>query len=150
MRFTGYIYLITNDTNGRVYVGQTTSRPEARLVEHITNSKKDMNSKFCVAIREIGEQHFRIHVLEMVEEKDVKSLLTKLTDRENHFIKIFNSIENGYNSTPARNPNRVLDRKTNRININVSDRDKEYIFSLAREKRMTVTDLILRALWELQ
>lgn len=86
-----YIYKISNDVNGLVYVGQTVFSVNERLKEHIYDSKRD-NSEFHKAIRDIGEEHFKIEILE-------ECPIERLNEREVFWISYYNSFYCGYNST---------------------------------------------------
>ena len=87
----GYIYIITNDINNKVYIGQTINPLNVRFREHI-NKSKHHRSKFYNAIQKYGEEHFRIRA---IEECDAKLL----NEKEKFYIKKHNSFHNGYNST---------------------------------------------------
>lgn len=53
-----YIYLITNDVNDKVYVGQTTKPIQERFIEHCSSP-----SKLGKAIQSIGKEHFKYNYL---------------------------------------------------------------------------------------
>lgn len=59
----GKIYVVRNDVNNKVYVGQTTRKVQERFMEHCCPSmaKKELLAK---AIQEIGREHFYFEVLE--------------------------------------------------------------------------------------
>lgn len=87
---TGKIYIITNDVNDKVYIGQTVQSLNRRLSQHFCKSKT-RNQKISIAIREIGKEHFSIKLLEDNIEQN------KLKEKEEEYIKKYNSVENGYN-----------------------------------------------------
>ena len=87
-----YVYLITNDVNDKVYVGQTTKPVDKRFAEHCSYQY----SKIGAAIKEIGKEHFSIHILD-----DSCRDLDSLTAVEEMYIEKYNSIENGYNARPS-------------------------------------------------
>ena len=62
----GYIYLITNFTNGKRYVGQTANPIHHRWKEHIEDSYNGnkSNSLLHRAIVRDGESNFGIEVIE--------------------------------------------------------------------------------------
>ena len=82
-----YIYAIKNLENGKMYIGQTVQRIEARLSRH-------RNGPFAIgnAIRKYGEEKF---VYGIIEECICPVVLNHL---EKKYIKEFNSMApNGYN-----------------------------------------------------
>lgn len=87
----GYIYIIRNTCNDKVYIGQSINDLKVRFREHINKSRRQ-RSKFYNAIQALGEDKFSIN---LIEECD-KSLLN---EREKYWISKFNSFHNGYNST---------------------------------------------------
>lgn len=82
------IYIITNDINSKVYIGQTKDVDD-RFRQYCKTSNVN-NSLIGKAIQEYGKEHFRIDVLErQVQNYD---------EREIYWIKQYNSIDpNGYN-----------------------------------------------------
>jgi len=85
----GNIYLITNAINGKVYVGQTKLSITERFKEHCRPSKK---TAICNSIQKYGAENFTIKLLEECE-------IDMLDERETHYIKQYNSYEEGYNNT---------------------------------------------------
>ena len=88
------IYIIKNDINDKVYIGQSINIHK-RIQEHFWKSEcsKDIsyNSALHSAIRKYGKEHFYYEIL---EECDV----SLLDEREKEYIKQYNSISpNGYN-----------------------------------------------------
>ena len=51
----GYIYIIKNDIDKHVYIGQTINTLNDRLKEHFSKSKR-INSKFYKAVSPVMEQ----------------------------------------------------------------------------------------------
>lgn len=84
----GYIYLITNKTNGMQYVGQTSRDIPTRFDEHCYDDRS--NSKIHKAIKEEGVSNFQVEELERVE-------LEKLDEREIYWISKLKTRELGYN-----------------------------------------------------
>lgn len=92
---TGIIYVITNDKNSKVYVGQTTQNIADRFKQHIDIALGNRsNTKFAKAIREIGSEHFKIVEIGRFQ-------LAELNQKEIEYIAKYNSYLDGYNSTPG-------------------------------------------------
>lgn len=99
------IYIIKNDINNKVYVGQSIDI-EKRIKEHFWKSFSEksgsFNSILHQAIRKYGKEHFSWNVLQecTVEEMD---------DLERKYIQDYNCISpNGYNILPGGQKIRVL------------------------------------------
>ena len=95
----GRIYIITNTVNGKQYVGQTVKTLEQRLERHIADSFRvnedggyRHNSKINYAIRKYGGDRF---IIQLIGEYDAQDL----DKMEIHFIELYNTYYNGYNST---------------------------------------------------
>ena len=88
----GFIYKITNDINDKIYIGQTSGTLEERFKQHKKKINSDDRKTFPLynAMRKYGVEHFSI---EMIEQTD------NLQEREQYWIKFFDSYNNGYNAT---------------------------------------------------
>ena len=84
-----WIYKITNNINGKVYIGQS-KNPQNRFKQHI-NDKKD--SAIHNAIKKYGEDNFSFEIIE--------GPIENYNEREKYWIKLYNSYEEGYNMTPG-------------------------------------------------
>lgn len=94
----GFIYKITNDVNGKVYIGKTLNTVESRWKEHCNDKdrRKMENRPLYRAMNKYGLEHFSV---EMIEECQ-----NNLEEREVYWIKHYNSYvgwpnSNGYNAT---------------------------------------------------
>ena len=86
------IYVITNNVNGKRYVGITTKTIEERFASHIRSAKgKWRNYKILRAIRKYRSENFKVELLETVKTK------TLALERETYYIKSFDSFNRGYN-----------------------------------------------------
>ena len=56
-----YIYVITNDINNKVYIGQSND-PKYRFNQHCRSN--DDNSLIDLAIQKYGREHFTMSILE--------------------------------------------------------------------------------------
>jgi len=88
------IYRFTNKHNNKKYVGCTVNLND-RVSAHLRNSRH-AKTKFEVALKEFGVGGFVIDVIETNIVNETAAL-----DREKHYIKLYNSQTNGYNSTPG-------------------------------------------------
>lgn len=94
----GYIYMIQNKINKKVYVGQTKQKPQDRWKDHINIAKsnnsesKGISHAIHRAIRKYGIGNFDFCVLEEVD-NDL------LNQREIYWIQEKDSYHNGYNET---------------------------------------------------
>ena len=85
------IYKITNNLNGKVYVGQTTRSLKARWDQHCRPSSGSLTA-IKSAITKYGKQNFKIQPLEIAE------TIQQLEELEIYYIKYFNSMApKGYN-----------------------------------------------------
>jgi len=82
------IYCITNNINGKKYVGQSVCI-EKRFEQHIYSQS---NSEIHKAIEEFGVANFRFEVL-------IACSKNELDEQEVKFIRLLDSYENGYNKT---------------------------------------------------
>lgn len=89
----GFIYKITNKTNGKIYIGQTILPVSYRFTNHKSDAKNNRGYAIASAIRKYGELNFKVETL-------VECYEDELNDYEMFFIKKFNSFTpNGYNLT---------------------------------------------------
>lgn len=90
-----FIYKITNDVNGKVYIGKTLRSVEKRWKEHIKGSKRERteNRPLYRAMNKYGVEHFHIETVEECVEEIAE-------EREAFWIKEYDSFgKNGYNAT---------------------------------------------------
>lgn len=97
-----YIYQITNDINGKIYIGKTEESIEKRWKEHCSDYKKERckDRPLYRAMNKYGIEHFHI---EQLEETDDPS------EREKYWIEQKQSFKNGYNATLGGDGKRYLD-----------------------------------------
>lgn len=110
----GIIYIITNDINSKVYIGQTIRSLKDRWKEHKRTkcSSSELNMLIKRAILKYGEEHFKIKELEICDE-------SILDDREIYYISLYNSYKSGYNLTKGG--------KTGTSILKLENRQKEII-----------------------
>lgn len=98
-----YIYKITNDVNGKAYVGKTEFDIHKRFREHCHDAFRERCEKrpLYSAMRKYGIEHFRV---ELVEETDSPE------EREEYWIGQFNTYHYGYNATVGGDGKKYIDR----------------------------------------
>lgn len=92
----GRIYLITNQVNGKQYVGQTTVSLARRWVGHQASARSSRNPCRALgcAIQKYGPENFT------VVEVDTAASKEDLDARELHWVSVYNTIApHGYNLT---------------------------------------------------
>ena len=96
---TGLIYCYVNKINGKCYVGQTINE-NARKIKHLSEAKLGKTKyPFHCAIRKYGIDNFEYSVVENCS-------VELLDEREQHWIKYFDSNTKGYNCNDGGGGNR--------------------------------------------
>lgn len=88
------IYKITNIKNGKIYIGQTKNKVQARFKAHLTAARLGITFRFYHAIRKYGEAAF------IIEEIDTAASLEEASQKETHYINFYSSNhpDYGYNA----------------------------------------------------
>lgn len=138
----GFIYKITNNVNGKVYIGQTIQTIKERFYQHCATKCSDsvLNMAIHRAIKKYGKSNF---IIEVIEEVDKDSL----NDREKFWIEYYNSYNNGYNSTRGGQ-----DSSTHCKELDTESIIKEYnsgkslrsIGNTFKVDKQTIKDLLIR------
>lgn len=90
------VYKITNKINGKVYIGQTIRPIEQRYKRHINDAMNNvLNTHFARAIRKYGQENF------ICEQIDTANTQEELTNKEQYWIRYYDSVNEGYNETDA-------------------------------------------------
>lgn len=90
------IYKITNKINGKVYIGQTIRPVEYRFNRHINDAMRNkIDTHFARAIRKYGPDKWRLEIIDGAETQE------ELNQKEQYWIRYYNSVEKGYNETDA-------------------------------------------------
>ena len=97
-----YIYQITNDINGKIYIGKTERSIEERFAEHCRSCwRQEMEKRpLYRAMRKYGTKHFHI---ELLEETDFPE------ERETYWIEQKRSYKEGYNATLGGDGKKYID-----------------------------------------
>ena len=118
-----YIYIITNNINDKVYIGQAINVKQ-RFQSHCKPSSAIVdNDLVAKAIQKYGKEHFFVSILE--------NNIENYNEREIYWIKTYNSIRpNGYNiSSGGEEP--PINKGTNHPESKLSDYDlKGLIYDL--------------------
>lgn len=90
----GYIYIIKNSINEKVYIGQTARTIEARWNQHKNAALRGETQGIILynAMRKYGIDNFYISLLE-------ETNIENLNEREKYWIKYYNTYWEGYNQT---------------------------------------------------
>lgn len=91
-----WIYRIINSQNNKVYIGQTIRPVEQRFKHHINDAMNNiLDTHFARAIRQYGPTNFSYLVIDTASTQD------ELNQKEQYWIKYYNSVKDGYNETDA-------------------------------------------------
>lgn len=105
----GYIYKITNNINGHIYIGKTERTIEERWNEHLKNAAIHTNRYLYDAMNCYGYDNFSIEEIENCN-NDL------LNEKEKYWIKKLNAlIPNGYNMTLGGNGGNTWEHNSNKI-----------------------------------
>ena len=97
-----YVYKITNDINGKMYIGQTSRSLHERFADHCreVRSKRFIERPLYAAMIKYGIEHFSI---ELIEETDHPK------EREVFWIEYYGTFKNGYNATVGGDGKKYID-----------------------------------------
>lgn len=85
------IYKVTNNLNGKMYIGQTRRTLRARKLQHIRDAKKGSKVQFHRALVKYGVDNFTWETLCYTDNKK------ELNELETYYIEKYDSINKGYN-----------------------------------------------------
>lgn len=111
----GYIYLITNKTTNKVYVGQTTQEPLFRWWQHLKDINKFERKSLC---------DLKFEVIEIIDigKDDYNELKRRLFEKEDYYIKFYDSLEpNGYNKINAKERKNNIDQIILNLDKDISE-----------------------------
>lgn len=108
MEATGWIYIICNTVNEKVYIGQTIDTMHRRMIKHRSDArryarglinpeernKRGTCSKLYAAMNAHGIENFYMEEWE-------NTTVDKLDDAETDTIELFDSVKKGYNLKPG-------------------------------------------------
>lgn len=90
------IYKITNLVNDKVYIGQSARSVQERFHRHIQDAVSGrLDTHFARAIRKYGPENFMVEVIDDAETQE------ELNQKEQNWIRHYDSVRRGYNETDA-------------------------------------------------
>lgn len=91
-----WIYKITNIQNNKIYIGQTIRPVKDRINRHFNDALNNIiDTHFARAIRKYGKDNFKWEIIDEAKTQN------ELNNKEQYWIRYYNSTENGYNETDA-------------------------------------------------
>jgi group I intron endonuclease len=137
------IYLITNNVNGKVYVGQSINI-ERRYSEHLRSgqpekyslkNKRDINTPIHLAMQKYGISNFSLSILE-------ECLKEELDDKERFWIHYYDSTnkEKGYNIGLGGQESFAL-KGENHSQAKLNQKEVNEIKKLLKETDLTLTEI---------
>lgn len=112
--YEGYIYCITNNVNGKKYIGQTKTDILTRWRGHKSDATNPNAQKFAIhlAMNKYGIENFIIKEIQKYTTYTLKELSKILNDKERFYIKKYQTIApNGYNLTEGGGSGNINDLK---------------------------------------
>jgi len=103
------IYKATNLINGKIYIGQTIRTLKDRINKHKSDAKVGKTYKFPRAYLKYGFNNFKFTILEICHTR------AELDIKEAHYIKLFKSVEFGYNIRPGGNSSNITEEQKQKI-----------------------------------
>lgn len=108
----GKIYLVTNNINGKQYIGQTIMTLKQRWNKHLSKSREKNATGLAGAIKKYGEENFSIELIATCNIEDLNNL-------EQYYINKYDTFNNGYNLTLGGEGGKIL-------NLNEEEVIKKY------------------------
>ena len=94
------IYLIKNNINNKLYIGQTSQGYLVRFKQHLKLLKPHESQAIHKAIKKYGKENFHVELIETCHS------LEELNKKEEFWINHYNSFNNGYNLRMGGNQSR--------------------------------------------
>lgn len=119
-KYYGYIYIIYNTINDKVYIGQTRRTIDIRWKQHLISVNREAdNTVLYKAMKKYGTSNFFIKQIAEYSHKNVNELIKILNENEIMYISQYNSvIPNGYNMQfGGKSPTESLKRPVNKYSL---------------------------------
>jgi len=85
------IYCVENIISGKKYIGKSKNSLQERMKSHFFKIRNGVKTKFYDAIRSYGIDNFKYYILDQAFTAD------ELNEKEIKYIKLFDTINSGYN-----------------------------------------------------
>lgn len=98
--YTGYVYMIYNNVNDKVYIGETLQKITTRFKQHIQmafNENRHYDGHLFRAIRKYGKENFFIKEIDKVIGNNRTKVKEELQQLEIQYVSMYDSCRNGYN-----------------------------------------------------
>lgn len=136
------VYKITNNINGKIYVGQSKNSAEYRFNQHFREARSKLkhgktNVSFHNAIVKYGKESFSYEVLEEIDD------IQLLNEREIYWIKYLNSNDRniGYNIGDGGSNTVMSEHTRSKIRAKTSERwEDEEMATIMREGLSKATE----------
>lgn len=119
--YEGFIYIILNNVNKRVYIGQTCATIGERWSQHKSCARKGIGtSPLYDDMRKLGIENFHINILKKYLKKNLIDLKYTLNLKEIYYIKKYDSTDilKGYNISKGGNDVSPIYKKVDVYDIN--------------------------------
>lgn len=144
-----YIYKITNNINGKLYIGKTSSTIEERFNEHILDSKKPRCEKRPLydAMQKYGYENFTIEEIEQVENDEIACRQEIYwIDKLRTYVGFYDC--NGYNATLGGDSrrlynyseiaNKYLELQSERAVVEYFHCDRQTVVNACKENNINI------------
>ena len=124
----GFIYIIRNTVNSKVYIGQTRTSVEQRWKEHLRHARYG-DQVINRAMKKYGVDKFYIETLEICE-------LSSLDDREIYYIELYDSTDKskGYNVSIGGNTPRFKKKSLSIVDLVHLYKDEQWTLEQIAKK----------------
>ena len=133
--YVGYVYKITNNVNGKIYIGETIRSIERRFKDHCIDAfgnNSHHNFYFYRAIRKYGIESFSIEELQQVSNINRKILKELILKLEEEYILKYDSFNNGYNSNSGGRHPLEISKETRELQSKRKKEDPNTLINIAK------------------